>query len=76
MPGDPKECRLRAVKCMQLANETTNLELRRTFVDLAHHWNRIAAELDDAQALLNVLNQVTDDTSSPSQHIPAPSPNP
>jgi hypothetical protein len=56
MPGDPKRCRLHAVKCMQIADETTNSEVRRTFVDLAHHWNRIAVELDDAQALLNALN--------------------
>jgi hypothetical protein len=75
MPGDPKECRLHAVRCMQLANETTNTEMRRTFVDLAHHWNRIAVELEDAQALLNA-NQLTDSESSPSQHVPAPLPRP
>ena len=76
MPGDPKRCRLHAVKCMQIADETTNSEVRRTFVDLAHNWNRIAVELEDAQALLNALNELTDSASSPGQQVPGPSPNP
>jgi len=37
---------------MQLAEDATNPQVRRTFVDLAHHWTRLAVELEDAQILL------------------------
>jgi hypothetical protein len=33
-------------------------ELRRTYVHLAHHWNRLAVELEDAQSLLGTLNKL------------------
>jgi hypothetical protein len=41
MPGNPNECRLHALNCMQLAEDATDSELRRIYVDLAHHWNRL-----------------------------------
>jgi hypothetical protein len=58
MLGDPKECRLHAMNCMQLIEDTANPEMRRIFVDLAHHWNRIAIELEDAQVRLDALTQL------------------
>jgi hypothetical protein len=58
MLGDPKECRLQAMNCMQLVEDTANPEMRRIFVDLAHHWNRIAIELEDAQVRLDALTQL------------------
>jgi len=77
MPGDPKECRLHAMHCIQLAEEAVNPDVKRTFVDLAHHWNRLAVELEDAQALLNTLNalEIKTDSASPSGdgHDPLPS---
>jgi len=58
MPGDPKECRIHAMNCMQMAETATTPELRRTYVDLAHQWNRLAVELEDAQSLLGTLNKL------------------
>jgi hypothetical protein len=58
VPGDPKECRIHAKNCMQLAETATAPELRRTYVDLAHHWNRLAVELEDAKALWGTLNKL------------------
>jgi hypothetical protein len=58
MPGDPKECRFHAANCLQLAEAASSPEVRRSFLELAQHWNRIAVELEDAQALLDALNQV------------------
>jgi hypothetical protein len=58
MPGDPNECRIHAMNCMQMAETATTPELRRTYVDLAHHWNRLAVELEDAQFLLGTLNKL------------------
>ena len=43
---------------MQMAETATTPELRRTYVDLAHHWNRLAVELEDAQSLLGTLNKL------------------
>ena len=36
MPGDPKECRKHARNCLRIAEASTNAEIIRTFVDLAH----------------------------------------
>ena len=38
MHGDPKECRKHASNCLQFAEASTNTEITRTFVDLAHSW--------------------------------------
>ena len=43
MPGDPKECRKHARNCLRLAEASTNAEITRTFVDLAHSWTRLRA---------------------------------
>jgi hypothetical protein len=40
---------------MQLAEDAPNSELRRIFVDVAHHWNRRAIELEDALARVDAL---------------------
>ena len=52
MPGDPKECRKHARNCLRIAEASTNAEITRTFVDLAHSWTRLALDLESAQALL------------------------
>ena len=52
MPGDPKECRMHAHNCLQLADASANAEITRTFVDLAHSWTKLALDLESAQALL------------------------
>ena len=52
MPGEPKECRKHARNCLRIAEASTNAEITRTFVDLAHSWTRLALELESAQALL------------------------
>ena len=40
---------MHAKNCTQLAEDATNPQVRRTFVDLAHHWTRLAVELEDAR---------------------------
>jgi hypothetical protein len=52
MTGEPKECRKHARNCLRLAEASTNTEITRTFVDLAHSWTRLALDLESAQALL------------------------
>ena len=65
MPGDPKECRQRALNCLLLAKDATSEEARRTFLSLANTWTGLAAELEDAQALIDSINAI--DTSGPTE---------
>jgi hypothetical protein len=55
MPGDPQECRQRALNCMLLAKEASDAQAKQMFLDLAQSWSRLAAELEDTQAFLNTL---------------------
>ena len=52
MPGDPKECRAHAAHCRDLAAQTTNPSAKEAFINLAQHWERLASELDSAEAFL------------------------
>jgi hypothetical protein len=52
MPGNPKECREHAKRCLQLADETTNPALRDSLLDISTQWIRLAADLDRTWLLL------------------------
>ena len=56
MPGDPTECRERAMNCMLLAEEASDAQSKQTFLDLAQSWTRLAAELEDSLNLLAALS--------------------
>jgi hypothetical protein len=64
MPGDPKEARVHAANCMKLAETASSPTLQQTFFDLAKQWTRLASELDDAYALLKVLNELDQTVSN------------
>src|SRR5262249_19802997 len=51
MPGDPKECRFNAVRCLRLAKRARRLEVRQAFVALAGTWTRLAAELESDRTI-------------------------
>ena len=53
MPGNPKECRQHALNCLRLAKEATTKPSKH-----AQSWTRLAAELEQAQALLDGLNEL------------------
>ena len=50
MPGDPKECRLRARQCLLLANRAASRQEKRTLERIHRSWNRLAVEIEYAQA--------------------------
>jgi hypothetical protein len=52
MPGDPKECREHAKRCLELASETNDLRLKESLTDLAKRWASIAMDLEGTRALL------------------------
>jgi hypothetical protein len=47
MVADPKECRIYAFRCIDLARKATNKRVRAQFEDLAYQWQRIGADLED-----------------------------
>lgn len=67
MAGDPKECRRHALQCSALAKRAASAEARQVFLDLARDWNKLAADLDDAQDFLAALVEIEDamETESP-----------
>jgi hypothetical protein len=52
MPGDPKECRLHAIRCADLAAEAKTAHLRATFPGLSKQWEMFATELEKAHAFI------------------------
>jgi len=52
MLGDLKECRLRARQCLLMANRAASRLEQRTFERIHRSWNRLAVEIECAQALL------------------------
>ena len=52
MPNNPKECRLNARQCLQMANRASSSQEQRIFERLHRSWNRLAVEIEGAQAYM------------------------
>jgi hypothetical protein len=68
MPGDPKECRLNAERCLRLGERARRQEARQNFATLAETWTKLAAELESDQALLQALSELN--ISEPRDALP------
>jgi hypothetical protein len=53
MPGDPRQCRLNAMRCAELAANAKTAQLKATLLDLSKDWERLGVELEKTQALMN-----------------------
>jgi hypothetical protein len=53
MPGDPKMCRLNAMRCAELAANAKSKQLKATLLDLSHSWVKLAISLEHTKALLD-----------------------
>ena len=58
MPGDPHQCRLYAGRCLGLAKRARKPEARQMFREMAETWNRLAAELEADQTLLQAISEI------------------
>lgn len=58
MPGDPKECRTHAANCRELAAQATSPSAKEAFTKLAEHWERLASELESAEAFLIAMASI------------------
>jgi len=61
MPGDPKQCRQHAERCAELARQASTAEARDTFFSLQMTWIRLAAELDQAGALIKAMQELEEE---------------
>jgi hypothetical protein len=62
MPGNPKECREHAKRCLQLAHETTNPVLKDSLTDIAGQWTWLATDLEVTRELLDGLGELQPET--------------
>ena len=62
MPGNPKECRDRALRCLELAKTASSPQVKAKFQNLAYTWSKLAADLEATLALIK--NMEFDDKSS------------
>ena len=53
MPGDPKQCREYALRCVEMAGQATNPDHKRLMTDLAQNWLDLAIELERTHGLLD-----------------------
>ena len=60
MPGDPKECRQRALNCMLEAKAARTPQARDNFANLARSWIKLAEGLERTQALLAEVDELDD----------------
>jgi hypothetical protein len=51
MPGDPKQCRLHALHCIEMAATVKTPQLKTTFLDLSKSWVRLAESLEQNHVL-------------------------
>ena len=58
MPGDPKQCRLNAERCLRIATRARRPGAQQNFTALAETWRRLAAELESHQALFSALSEL------------------
>jgi hypothetical protein len=52
MPGDPRQCRMYAVQCAELASSSIAVHLKMTLLALSQNWEKLAFDLERTQALL------------------------
>jgi hypothetical protein len=58
MPGDPKECRRNAKRCLRLAERAQHSKARENLIAFAEMWRKLAAELESHEALLSALSEM------------------
>ena len=53
MPGDPKECRRRALQCANMAHTARTPQLKAELINLSQNWLKLAIDLEQGQQLLD-----------------------
>jgi len=53
MPGDPKEYRLKLLRCAELAASARTSQLKMTLLTLSKTWEKLAIEREQTRRLLD-----------------------
>ena len=53
MPGDPKQCRLNALRCAEFAKNAKTQQLKVTLLDLSRDWVKLAESLEMSRSILH-----------------------
>jgi hypothetical protein len=46
MPGDPRKCRVRTLRCAELATNVKDVEFKASYLALSKQWEMFAVELE------------------------------
>jgi hypothetical protein len=68
MPGDPRRCRLNAVRCLAISRLAISAEEREALDTWARTWKQLAAEAEADNALLQVFAEM--EFGEPSDVLP------
>ena len=52
MSGDPKECRLHALHCAEMASNARTPQLKSALLEMSANWQRAARDLEAIRGLL------------------------
>ena len=66
MPANPHQSRLYASRFFALAKNARSPEARQIFAEMAETWNRLAAEAESDQTLLQAISEL----SGPDDDLP------
>ena len=58
MPGNPRQCRLNAARCLALAKRARKPETRQLFTEMAETWKKLAAETECDKPLIQAISEI------------------
>jgi hypothetical protein len=70
MRADPHECRDHAERCRQMARSATTAEARESYLETAHAWEQLAAEIEGAQAFIRTMAEIVGREPEPERAEP------
>jgi hypothetical protein len=68
MPGDPRQCRVNAARCLALAKRVRKPDARQLFIEMAETWNQLAALTECDQTLFQAISEI--DLGEPYDALP------
>ena len=58
MPGDSRQCRWNAARCLALADRVRKPEARQLFIEMAETWNALASLTECDQTLFQAISEI------------------
>jgi hypothetical protein len=58
MRADPHKCREHAERCREFSRTATSAEARESYLETAHAWDQLAAEIEGAQVFIRTMAEI------------------